>query len=405
MNLLALPDRGFNTPDQDQYCDYPTRVHRLRLHIAAGGGAALAYVSSQYVRDAHGALTTGLDPGSGAIQHLGVPAPSPPPAFPGQKRRLALDSEGLAAAASGRMYISEELSCSIYRTTPDGQIDGVIPAPPSIRPQKRGRAHFTSHDDDPPDTGRMPNDGLEGLSLDPSGKTLFALMQSALAQDRKTTGLERRHVRLLTFDVTGADCPTRPSGHYAVKLPLYSSEPAGQADKISEANCVLALDRSRFLVLARDGRGFGARRKADPKKDLFGKPIRFKQILLGRIDGATNLAGTRYDQDTRALLKDGALRNGITAISLAPFIDLCDEAALNRVKLTTKPAKRGYTQISAKWESLCLTPPLGPRSRERFLLVGNDNDFQTRRGFMPDGAYDGGAESPNMILIYRVMIP
>ena len=45
------------------------------------------------------------------------------------------------------------------------------------------------------------------------------------------------------------------------------------------------------------------------------------------------------------------------------------------------------------------------RPRERLLFVGNDNDFRTRKGFMPDGTYDGGIDHDNMVLVYRVSLP
>jgi hypothetical protein len=53
-----------------------------------------------------------------------------------------------------------------------------------------------------------------------------------------------------------------------------------------------------------------------------------------------------------------------------------------------------------------LSPALdAKRPRERLLFVGNDNDFRTRTGFMPDGAYDGGIEHDNLVLVYRVTLP
>ena len=99
-------------------------------------------------------------------------------------------------------------------------------------------------------------------------------------------------------------------------------------------------------------------------------------------------------------------RIGVRAVALETFIDIADEAALNGVGLSLRAARRGFQQLSAKWESLVLSPPLdAKRPRERLLFVGNDNDFRTRHGFMPDGAYDGGFEHDNLILVYRIMLP
>ena len=53
-----------------------------------------------------------------------------------------------------------------------------------------------------------------------------------------------------------------------------------------------------------------------------------------------------------------------------------------------------------------LSPPIdAKRPRERLLFIGNDNDFRTRDGYMPDGAYDGEFDHDNFVLVYRVTLP
>lgn len=397
--VFTLPDRGFNTPAKDEYSDYPGRVHTFALTIPPKGDARLDYVSSRYVRDADGAQTTGLDPGRSTKRHLGLDAPASDRGL-GESlpRRLSLDAEGLARRADGSFYLSDEFSCCIYLCDAQGRMTGAIPPPPSIAPRKAKRTHFTSDDDDPPSTGRQPNDGFEGISLSPDGKTLYALMQSPLVQDLGEGAEGERFVRLLTFDVSRDPCPKTPSGHYVVELPLYVAE--GKT-KAPETNCILALEGGRFLVLARDGGGLGDRKG----KGGAARPAVFKQILQGQIDAAANLAGTAFDQGTQSVLRKGRLDPSVRALPLETAIDILDEKALNGAGLSTRAGKRGFQQISAKWEGMCLTPPLSPRGRERFLLVSNDNDFLTRDGMMPDRAYDAGIDNPNMILIYRVMIP
>jgi hypothetical protein len=396
LELFSLPDRGFNTPDKGQYSDYPGRLHRLRLRVGARGVAELEYLSSIFLRDEDGAFTTGLDPGTQTKRHFGRAAPArlPPDGETG-RGRLTLDAEGLALRPDGSFYVGDEFSCAIYHCRADGQMLGVIPPPRGILPQTNGKPHFTSNDDDPPQTGRQPNDGFEGLALSADGKTLFALMQSPLVQD--LDGGER-YVRLLAYDVGRTPAPAKPVGHYVVELPLYET-PKGP--KAPEVNCVLPLPDGRMWLLARDGGGFGDRKGKGGKP----RPVRFKQILEASLSGATNLAGTAYDQSTRSVLGRGKLRQEVVPISCRTAIDIADEAALNAIGLTAKPGLKGVQQISAKWESMCLTPPATPGGRARYLLVGNDNDFLTRNGFMPDGRYDAGIDNPNMILIYRVMMP
>jgi hypothetical protein len=399
VRLYALPDRGFNTPSKGEYSDYPGRIHEFTLTIPDKGDATLTYATSRYVRDADGAQTTGLDPGGSIKTHFDVAAPAVDRGQGAEvPKRLSLDAEGLARKTDGTFYISDEFSCTIYHVDAKGRMIGAIPPPPAIAPRKARRPHFTSSDDDPPRTGRQPNDGFEGLSLSPDGKTLFALMQSPLVQDLGKGGEGERFVRLVTYDVGAHACPKAPSGHYVVALPLYDAD---GKQKAPETNCIVSLPGGAFLVLARDGGGLGDRKGKDGKP----RPIRFKRILQSRIDPAANLKGAEFDVGTRSVFRKGKIDPRIKPLGLDTAIDICDEESLNAVGLTIRPDKRGFQQISAKWEGMCLTPPLKPGGRERFLLVSNDNDFLTRDGTMPDRDYDAGLDNPNMILIYRVMIP
>ena len=130
-------------------------------------------------------------------------------------------------------------------------------------------------------------------------------------------------------------------------------------------------------------------------------------LRLGDLLGASDLKGTKFERKAKSIVgKKGELAAEITPVTLTPFVDLADEAELNRVGLTAKRVGKGLALMSAKWESLVLSPPLNPKQpRERLLFVGNDNDFATRHGAMPDGNYDAGIEHDNMVLAYRVVLP
>jgi hypothetical protein len=168
----------------------------------------------------------------------------------------------------------------------------------------------------------------------------------------------------------------------------------------AEANEILALGGGKFLVLARESFGFGA------KARYKGRPIAFKQVLMGALDGASNIAGLKYERKARSILQGGALDKGLVPVRLRPFLNIADEAELNRVGLTTRARSWRFQQLSAKWESLVLSPVLdAKRPRERLLFVGNDNDYRTRRGFMPDGVYNGGLDHDSQVLVYRVTLP
>jgi hypothetical protein len=246
--------------------------------------------------------------------------------------------------------------------------------------------------------GRAPNDGFEGLSLSPDGRELHALLQSPLVQDRKGPAETRRYTRLLVYDVAH-EMPAAPKAHYVVELPLCGGRPGVEETVAAEVNAIVALGRGRILVLARESFGFGA------KERNAGKPIVFKKIVSGSLNRASDIAGTKYEQRSKSVAPDGVLARDIEPVRLAPFIDIADEDELNRVGLSAQRGSRERALLSAKWEAMVLSPPLDPKKpRERLLFVGNDNDFRTRRGVMPDGRYDGGFEHDNMVLAYRVTL-
>ena len=390
--FLALPDRGFNVPEQGKFSDYASRVHRIAFALK-DGTFSLSLAGSRYLRDGNGALTTGIDPQDHLIKHQGARVPSPKSGA--GAGRISIDSEGLAVADDGRLFVSDEFACAIYGFSPDGKMTGVIPPPGAFVPHVDGTVCFSSADGTDVQRGRMPNDGFEGLSLSPDGRKLYALLQSPLRQDRDGPQTSWRYTRLLVFDVAGQDFPREPVAHYVVALPPYGDE-----NRPAEANEIVVLDEARVLILARDNRGFGA------KERHRGKPIAFKKVMIGSLAGATNLASSKYEHKAKSVAPDGNLEPEIVPVMLTPFLDIADESELNRVGLSARAATRGHQLLSAKWESLVLSPVLNAkRPRERLLFVGNDNDFRTRTGFMPDGAYDGGIEHDSMVLVYRVTLP
>ncbi len=389
--FVTLPDRGFNVPEKNRFSNYPTRVHRIAFELSAGR-LTLMPLGTRFLRDENGALTTGLDPGRGTTKQFGVRLPSPEdgPAA----GRLSIDSEGIAIKEDGRFFVSDEFGPNIYCCSPDGRMTGVIAPPDAFVPHRDGEVCFSSRDVEP-SRGRAPNDGFEGLSLSPDGRELYALLQSPLVQDRKGKPSARRFTRLLVYDVSTARPPRKPKAHYVVELPLHSEKEA------AEANEVLALSGGQILVLTRESFGFGAKEKNRRKA------IAHKQVMFGSLDGASDLGGTRYERKAKSIINDDSeLDDGIVPVRLAAFVDIADEEELNRVGLSARAARKGLQLLSAKWESLVLSPVLDPkRPRERLLFVGNDNDFRTRAGFMPDGAYDGGIEHDNLVLVYRVTLP
>ena len=101
------------------------------------------------------------------------------------------------------------------------------------------------------------------------------------------------------------------------------------------------------------------------------------------------------------------MRRVVTPAKLSPFIDINDNAQLNKFGLHNG-APNDKTNLSEKWEAMGLVPALDPANpRDFFLIVGNDNDFMTQDGFQAGSAYkeDSGADLDSRLLVYRITVP
>ena len=393
--LVALPDRGFNIPEDGVFSDYQARVHRLAFELR-GSDLSLTMLGTRLLRDENGAVTTGVDPAEGTAKQFGVTLPSPRKGKGAE--RISMDCEGIAMRPDGRFFVSDEFGANIYCCEADAQLTDVIAPPEAFLPYVGDRLCFTSTSGTEPARGRAPNDGFEGLSLSPDGKRLYALLQSPLVQDRGGKPETRRFTRLLVFNVTKAGAAHKPVAHYVVELPVFAADAGGT--QAAEANEIVALGGERILVLTRESFGFGAKKKNARKK------IRWKNVMIGDLRGATNLAGSHFERKAKAVAPKGKLESEIEPVRLTPFLNIADEEELNRFGFTADLARKGKHLLSAKWESLVLSPAIDPKQpRERLLFIGNDNDFRTHQVFMPDGKFDGGFDHDNMVLAYRVTLP
>lgn len=94
----------------------------------------------------------------------------------------------------------------------------MIVPPASVAPRDEGKPFFGSLR--APGTGRRNNQGVEGMSLSPDGRTLFVVLQSALIQDSATgNAAGRRNTRVLVYDISGPPTPSKPVAHHVVQLP------------------------------------------------------------------------------------------------------------------------------------------------------------------------------------------
>ena len=402
--LWTLPDRGRNDPEAGLFYDYPARLEKLGIRIGTGndgtpGQVTLAVDGGLELRDFEGRPFTGADPGSASLIQRCITLPAPRSGTGAGK--ISLDAESLQFTADGHFYVGDEYAANVYYFDPEGRLQGVLVPPPAVRPMRDGKLDFGSLK--PPHSGRRNNQGVEGMALSPDGSRLFVALQSALVQDSARGDASGRiNTRVLVYDVSSDPVPAHPIGHYVVQLPAYTAKgDGGAADRTAAQSELRALDRHRFLLLARDGNGLGG-----------GKPFPtvFKSVLLVDTDGASNLAGTAYETATDSLLADPSrttLKDGIVPARWHELLNLLDTTQLARAGLHLDNTRSEDPQLlSEKWEAMDLLPALDPqRPDDWLLLVGNDNDFIARHCVMQGQPCDSAFDNDNRLLVYRLTLP
>ncbi len=400
--LLAQPDRGYNAVGTTNYIPRFNKIAVRFVPAPAGGRqtqVALELVDTIRFAEADGTPFTSLDPNGGPS---GVAArPGFPPLPAGFNGRLALDAEGIVANRDGSVWVSDEYGPYVFKCTAAGRLLSVIRPPEAIVPKRGGTDSFASNNPTEgqpapapldPVTGRQNNQGLEGLTVSPDGRTLFTLLQSAARQDGGTGAAvaTRDHTRLLAYDLTGA-APTL-KGEYVLRLPSFR---LGAANRVAAQSEVLALNSTQFLVIARDSAGRGL---ATPES-------LYRRVLLYDISGATNIAGTAFDQPGTPLAPAGVLAPSVVPAARTEFIDLNDRAQLAKFGLHNG-LPDDADNLSEKWEALALMPALDATAPDDwFLFVGNDNDFITTDGFQVGAPYKAAFDNDSMVLVYRITIP
>jgi hypothetical protein len=357
------------------------------------GQLQLAFKGTLLLTDPQGASTTGLDPTGVRPAQDGLP--DLPVAANGH---VSLDNEAVAPSATGGFWVSDEYGPYIYRYDPQGRMIAAIRPPEAFIPRRGGKQDFSSnnppvgaqYDSGDPVTGRQNNQGFEGMSVSPDGRTLFVVNQSALRQDLDPSSAKatRRNVRVLVYDVSGAP---RLTHEYALQLPTYL-----EGDKVNVAaqSELLAIDDHRFLLLCRDsGGGFASKRPQSL----------YRKVVLVNMRGASDLVG-RYDGPADSIAPGGVLRADITPASRSDFLDLNDNAQLNRFGLHNGAPADSH-DLYEKWESLALGPTGKPS--EYILLVGSDNDFITQDGHMAGRPYKdaAGADVDTLVMAWQVSLP
>ena len=407
-NFYASPDRGYNVAGT---IDYTARINQISMSFtpAAAGSTGLgqnqiglSLTQSTLLHEVlpGGGLRpfSGLDPVPGGVATGGARPATPflpelPQAFNG---KLSLDAEGIVILADGSRLISDEYGPSIYRFSAGGQFLGALPVAASVRPLRNGVTDYSSNNPTTgqpapsptnPSYGRSNNQGFEGLSLSPDGRTLFVALQSAARQDGGTSPATRDTTRLFTYDVSNVD-QIALTGEYAVKLPKFQS---GSSTLVAAQSEILALSDTQLLILPRDSNG-----------DQVGTQL----SLLRRVDvidisSATNLLGSPIEG---TIAPGGVLDSSIVPAEYRAWLDINNNVQLGRFGLVNGVVA-GLDNLSEKWEGLALLPALDPNApNDYFLFIANDNDFATTDGFQVGTAYNDGKDLDTMFLAYRVTI-
>ena len=407
--FYVLPDRGYNVGGTT---DYRARLNKLTITFTPlvdpaavpvaerQKSVAATLADSILLTDAGGESLTGLDPEENGIRRAAKGFPDLPQAPNG---RVSIDAESLALLPDGGFFIGDEYGPYVYRFSATGRLLAAIRPPEAFIPQRKGRDHFSSNNPGPgaqapappnPETGRQNNQGFEGLTLTPDGKLLVVALQSATRQDGGNAPETRHYTRLLYYDLADLDRPRLVREHM-VPLPVFDT--ADGKRRVAAQSELLALGETRFLLLCRDAsNGYG----------MDGATSRYRSIELLDTAQATNIAGMVYDT-TVPVAANGRLADGIVPATLTPFIDLNDNAQLNKFGLHNgEPNDR--SNLSEKWEGMALVPVLDTASpNDFFLFVVNDNDFITQNGFQVGAPYRdaSGADVDTMILVYRITLP
>ncbi|WP_049974198.1 esterase-like activity of phytase family protein [Azospirillum sp. B4] len=420
--LYTLPDRGYNVASTTNYIP---RYNILDLTFspytgttpAAQNQIGLSLRDTIQFKDNAGTPFSGLDPGAGGATNTFRAASGTFPNLPqAPNGRLALDPEGFAFNRDGTIWISDEYGPYIYRFNRDGTLLSVIRPPEALVPKRNGGDNFAAAEGPTlpivgtnPQTGRQDNQGLEGLSLSPDGKTLFTVLQSAAVQDLDPASVNtsRRNTRLLSYDISN---PTSAvlKGEWVVQLPMYNNNgnPAGALNRVAAESELLALNNTQFLLLSRDGNGYGSGATPNSSPTSY-----YRRIDLLDITGATNIAGTAYDTPGTPIAPKGVLTASITPVQFASFVDVNNAAQLAKFGLVngaTNNVNCHSQCLSEKWEALALVPALDRAHLDDFFLfLGNDNDFVTQKGYQVGSAYAdaSGVENDTTLLAYRLTLP
>ncbi|KAH9826747.1 outer membrane autotransporter [Teratosphaeria destructans] len=424
--LWALPDRGWNTQGT---LNFQNRVHKIEITFTPNESATvtdpspanlqLQYLDTILFTDPNFQPTSGLDANVRGpyLTFPNIPFDLPSVHYTGDGfggsgtggHRVAVDSEGLFLAHDGTFWVSDEYGPYLYHFDAVGHMIGAIRPPNAFIPLRNSSESFSA--DSPPiydpalvpiptdnPTGRDDNQGFEGLTTNPAGTRLYALMQSALNQEGGLKNKNSRNARFVIYDITQPQ-PTI-IGEYVV--PESHVTPSDSTSKVAHQSEIHYISDTQFLILARDsnaGRGQSSTQSIYRDVDIFD------------ISDATNVADVDHYNTYTGQIADasGDLFANVTPAAYCRWLDYNVNSQLNRFGLHNGGAQDA-SLLNEKWESLALMPVNpGSDDEEYYLFTLSDNDFITQDGHLNFGRYhyadDSGYNVQNQALVFQVKLP
>jgi hypothetical protein len=312
----ALSDRG----PGGGTLRYETRVHRFKLDVDRHTGAISNFqILRTFIFRRGGEALDGFAPE--VAGPLG----------------LAHDPEGLVVhPLTGHLFVSDEYGPSLLEFTRFGQLVRRYQVPTNVLPRDAASGVVNHASDAGNTAGKRSNRGFEGLAISPDGRTVYAMLQSAMLDEGGGNGVFNRIVAL--------DWPTgQVKGQYAYKM-----EGSSQGRGIS---ALVAINENEFLVLERNNRGLGVdANQASPNKKVFHIDLR----------SATEVSAVDLDAA-------GATFTPVVKTA-TPWLDLAATSTLADASLA---ALGGVSP--EKWEGLTVGPRLADGSY--LILAGTDNDY------------------------------
>jgi hypothetical protein len=258
------------------------------------------------------------------------------------------DPEGLVALPDGSFWVSDEYGPFITHFTADGrEIERLSPYDGSLPTELRNR---------------VPNRGMEGLTITPDGRTLVGMMQSALQQPDLPAGADGKKnspSRIVTYNLY-----THQVHEYLFML----DEPGPLKTANSE---ITALSNNTFLI--------------DERDSLFPSATGYKKLWEVNLEGATDVGPRAHVKGAEYKGAEGGLLIGGKTIDATVWGQKTADATATLEADGIKPVSSSlYLDIDQLVTQLDPTNAFFDHDKVegvvaleggRRIILSNDNDF------------------------------